>query len=262
MGAALFGALCASGCSLILGADKSYYEASAGGAGGGATSTSAATSSASGTGTGGAVNDTCWHGEPLDPGGPEPCGPTSLAALADNFNDNQVGPLWVVYEINATAQEVNHQAVVSIPGPLNKFAGFTSKSTYSLLGCHGSIEVVQAPQHPSTVAHFSLSPDPSSGADVAEVHQVGKSLAFSLTAGGVATDDCVIPYSTISHRFWRIREASGDLLWETAPNGATWTVQRRAKAPTFAAAVRVDFGVITLGNDVAGVGIFDNFDLP
>ncbi len=274
---------------MILGADKGYYEAdpvaagggggdattatsssvatssgSSGGGGGGgsASSTSAATSSSSSTGTGGAPNDTCWHGEPADPGGTDPCGATTLAALADNFNDNLLGPLWSVYEINGTAQETNHQAVVSVPGGPGKFAGFVSKVAYSLLGCHGSIEVVQSPQHPSTVVHMSLSPDPSSGADLAEVHQIGKSLAFTLVVGGVATDDCVIPYLPIAHRFWRVREVGGHLLWETGPNGTTWTVQRRETTPPFASAVRVDFGVIPIATDLAGVGTFDNFNLP
>ncbi len=117
--------------------------------------------------------------------------------------------------------ETNHQAVVSIPGAPAKFAGFVSKSAYSLLGCHGSMEVVQAPQHPFTVAHVSFSPDPSSGADLVEVRQIDKSLAFSLVKGGVATDDCVIPYLPAAHRFWRVREVSGQLLWETAPDGQT-----------------------------------------
>ena len=274
---ALLGAL-ASGCAALLGVDKSYYEVGA--AGGGATtgpSSSAVasgggeggapldfttTSSSSSAGTGGAPNDTCWHGEPADPGGTDPCGATTLAVLADNFNDNQVGPLWGVYTINGTALEMDQQAVVSVPGGPGKFAGFVSKEAYSLLGCHGSIEVVQSPQHPSTDVHLSLSPDPSVGDDLAEVRQIDKSLAFSLVVAGVATDDCVIPYLPTAHRYWRVREIGGDLLWETAPDGTTWTVRRRAKTPAFASAVRVDFGVIPIAPDLAGVGIFDNFNLP
>jgi hypothetical protein len=185
-----------------------------------------------------------------------------VSVLADDFNDNVVGPLWGIYEISGTAMETNHQAVVSIPGAPAKFAGFVSKNGYSLLGCHGSIEVVKAPQHPSTVVHLSFSPDPSSGADLVEVHQIDESLAFMLVTGGVATDDCVIPYLPAAHRFWRVRETGGHLLWETAPDGLTWTVQRREKTPAFASTVRVDFGVVPLAADLAGVGVFDNFDMP
>jgi hypothetical protein len=283
---ALLGALIAPGCAAILGANKSYYEVDGGG-GSAATTLPEPTSSAvtsggwggsggsggapfdvttasatSSAGTGGAPNDTCWHGDPADPGGVDPCGATTLAALADNFDDNQVGPLWTVYTISGTALEMDQHAVVSVPGGPGKFAGFVSKAAYSLLGCHGAIEVVQSPQHPSTVVHMSLSPDPSIGDDLAEVRQIDKSLAFSLVVGGVATDDCVIPYSPISHRFWRVRETGGYLLWETTPNATAGTVQRRAKTPPFAAAVRVDFGVIPIAADLPGVGIFDNFDLP
>jgi hypothetical protein len=185
-----------------------------------------------------------------------------VSVLADNFNDNVVGPLWGLYEISATAMETNQQAVVSIPGTPAKFAGFVSKFAYSLLGCHGSIEVVKAPQHPFTVVHLSFSPDPSSGADLAEVRQIDNTLAFSLWTGGVPTKDCVIPYLPSAHRFWRLREAGGYLLWETAGDGKTWTVKRREKTPAFASSVRVDFGVIPLAADQAGVGIFDNFNMP
>lgn len=284
---ALAAALLAPGCAVILGADQGYYEvdggaasasssggaaattasasraSSSGGAGGAASSSSAsATASSSSGGTGGSVNDTCWHGAPADPGGVDPCGSGSIAALSDNFNDDVLGPLWGVYEISATAMETNHAAVVSIPGAPAKFAGFVSKSAYSLLGCHGVIEVVQAPQHKSTVAHVSFSPDPSSGADLVEFRQIDHALAFSLVSAGVATDDCVIPYLPVAHRFWRVRELAGQILWETSPNGQTWTIQRLETAPAFLSAVRVDFGVIPLAADVAGVGIFDNFNAP
>ena len=281
------GVLLGSGCSLLLGGDRSYYEVDAhgsGGAGGGATTASstdvssasstgggasggggpgASTSSASSsTGTGGAVNDTCWHGEPADPGGVDPCGPTTVGVLADNFNDNMIGPLWGVYQISASAQEVNHQVEIAVPGAPGKFAGFVSASAYSLLGCHGSIAVLQSPQHPSTITHLSFSPDPSAGTDLVEVHQVDKSIRFVMVVAGLTTQACEIPYLPVAHRYWRVREKGGDLLWETSPGGVTWTVQRREKTPPFVASVRVDFGVIPVAADLAGTGIFDDFDLP
>ena len=286
---AILVALLVPGCSAILGADLGYYEVGAGGSGAGSTtattstvtvsssssggsggggggasssaSTSAASSSSS-SGTGGMVNDTCWHGEPADPGGSDPCSGSAVSTLADNFNDNQVSSLWAPYQISATAQEINHQVEIVVPGPINKFAGFVSAGSYTLLGCHASMAILQSPQHPNTVTHMSLSPDPSSGADLAEVQQIGKSLYFVLSVGGVATDACKIPYLPIAHRYWRIRELGGELLWETGQDGVGWVIQRRENTPAFASSVRVDFGVIPIAADVMGKGVFDNFDLP
>ncbi|MEP7122964.1 MAG: hypothetical protein ABJE95_18700 [Byssovorax sp.] len=288
--AALLGVPLAAGCSTILGADLGYYEvgaggsgattsasttstaavssSSSGGSGGGSASSSASSSSASATsatssaGTGGAVNDTCWHGAPADPGGSDPCGASSVAVLKDNFNDNQISPLWTAYQISATAQEINQRVEVAVPGPINKFAGFVSNNAYSLLNCHASMAVLQSPQHPNTVTHMSMSPDPSIGADLVEVQQTGQSLYFVLRVGGVATDACQIPYLPVAHRYWRIREIGGELLWETGSDGVAWTIQRKETTPGFASSVRVDFGVIPIGNDPAGTGIFDDFDLP
>jgi hypothetical protein len=286
---AILVALLFPGCSAILGADLGYYEVGAGGSsagtttattstaavsssssggsggsGGGSASSSASSSAASASsssGTGGAVNDTCWHGAPNDPGGSDACGPSSVAVLADNFT-TAIGPLWVAYQIGGTAQVTNQAVEIVIPGPPNKFAGVTSTMAYSLLGCHGSLAVLQSPQHPNTVTHLSFSPDPSSGADLVEVQQVGKSLSFVMVVGGVATDACTIPYLPIAHRYWRIRELGGHLLWETAQDGVAWTIQRREKTPAFVSSVRVDFGVIPIAADLMGKGVFDDFDLP
>ena len=281
--AATLVALLVPGCSAILGADLGYYEVGAGGSGAGTTtgttSTAAVSSSSSGggggassagtsaasssssAGTGGAVNDTCWHGAPADPGGSDPCGPSSVAVLADDFTTT-VGPLWVAYQIGGTAQVTGQAVEITIPGQPNKFAGVISTMAYSLLGCHGGLAVVQSPQHPSTVTHLSFSLDPSSGADLVEVQQIGQSLSFVMVAGGVATEACTIPYLPIAHRYWRIRELGGDLLWETGKDGVAWTIQRREKTPAFVASVRVDFGVIPLAADLMGKGIFDNFNVP
>lgn len=285
--AALFGVVLASGCSVILGADKGYYEASVGGSGGAGSATTATTvsvavsssssggggdggsgggsssasSASSSSGTGGAVNDTCWHGDPVDPGGIDPCGPSAVSALSNDFK-SAIGPLWVAYEIGGMVQVISEQVQITIPGPPNKFAGVVSNTAYSLLGCHGSLAVLQSPQHPSTVTHLSFSPDPSSGADLVEIHQNDKSLVFAMVVGGVATEPCKIPYLPIAHRYWRVREIGGDLLWETGSDGVAWTIQRREKAPAFVSSVRVDFGVIPIAADLAGTGIFDDFDLP
>jgi hypothetical protein len=55
-------------------------------------------------------------------------------------------------------------------------------------------------------------------------------LKFIETISG-AQDTTQITYNGTDHLWWRIREASGTVYWETSPNGSTWTT-RRSKSTT------------------------------
>ena len=54
----------------------------------------------------------------------------------------------------------------------------------------------------------------------------GLSLQWQKNGVAQGTPGWVTPYSATNHRFWRIRETSGTVYWETSPDGSTWTTQR------------------------------------
>ena len=52
----------------------------------------------------------------------------------------------------------------------------------------------------------------------------GGSLQAQLTQGGtVSWLSAKVTYSSTAHAYWRIRESSGTVYFDVAPDGATWT---------------------------------------
>lgn len=69
-----------------------------------------------------------------------------------------------------------------------------------------------------------------------------------------------IPYDPVQHRWWRIREQSGSIYWDTSPDGSNWTNRRVATWPLASTVIRP---TITAGYSSAAAtddAIFDNFN--
>lgn len=81
----------------------------------------------------------------------------------------------------------------------------------------------------------------------------GGILTARVTNAGVNSDVVIGTYDAYSHGWWRIREAGGSILFDTAPDGWTWT-QRASIAYTWSpAAVQVVFLCGYYGSESAGM---------
>lgn len=70
--------------------------------------------------------------------------------------------------------------------------------------------------------------------------------------------EVVITYDPDVHAWLRLREADGQLLWDTSADGATWTTRRTAAAPAWTA--DTDLGVILAAHRDSGIDDFAEFD--
>jgi hypothetical protein len=70
--------------------------------------------------------------------------------------------------------------------------------------------------------------------------------------------EVVLTYDPAAHAWLRLREASGALLWETSPDGGTWTVRRTAPSPAWTA--EANLSVILAGHRDSGSNDFCEFD--
>lgn len=71
-------------------------------------------------------------------------------------------------------------------------------------------------------------------------------------------------YNSSTHRWWRIGESGGNILWDTSPDGVTWT-NRRSFATPFAITdliIGLSAGVFNTSFPTPGTAIFDNLNLP
>lgn len=75
-------------------------------------------------------------------------------------------------------------------------------------------------------------------------------------ADGSPTD---LPYSAIDHRWLRIRETSGTVIWETSGDGWDWTVRRTLATPAWVTAQQVTVAFVTIRT--GGTGDVVEWDL-
>ncbi|NUR01374.1 MAG: hypothetical protein HOY79_34065 [Streptomyces sp.] len=81
----------------------------------------------------------------------------------------------------------------------------------------------------------------------------GGVLTATVVNAGVSTTTVIGPYNPYSHAWWRLREASGNIVFDTAPDGCTWTTQATI-AHTFATtAVQVIWICGYYGTEAAGM---------
>lgn len=70
--------------------------------------------------------------------------------------------------------------------------------------------------------------------------------------------EVVLTYDPAAHAWLRLREAAGLLLWETSPDGGTWTTRRTAPSPAWTA--EANLSVILAGHRDSGAADFCEFD--
>jgi len=87
----------------------------------------------------------------------------------------------------------------------------------------------------------------------------GGVLTARVTNAGVNSDIVIGPYDVYNHAWWRLRESGGNILFDTAPDGWTWT-NRASIAHTWdASSVQVIFLCGYYGTETAGmVGYVDH----
>lgn len=122
---------------------------------------------------------------------------------------------------------------------------------------------VQMPTTPAagtgtTQTHFNL----SNGSNGVHFNLNGAPLNFSMGGSGLATS--WLTYSATAHQWLRFRLSGGNLLWETSPDDATWTVRKTVTAPSWitSAPVGVTLDSSYYGTETTpGYAEFDNFNL-
>jgi hypothetical protein len=109
-------------------------------------------------------------------------------------------------------------------------------ASYTLDGSKVCVQVFAAAAGSATVEATTelLVTTTTAGTDAGiTLNAVTGLLTFSSRSGFFDGGATTLAYNATTHRWWRLRVTSGTLLWETSPDGDTWTTQRSASAPAW-----------------------------
>jgi hypothetical protein len=185
--------------------------------------------------------------------------PTSY--LQDNFDDGVTAQTWARANADngCTHIETGGEFVIMPATTTSTYCGYTSAMAYDLTSNAATVEVTQLPNTAAdTATYLKLKGEKG----VLEIVQEGADLFMRYIVSGVSADIAAVPYDSIAHRWWRIREKNGTTYWETSANGTNWTIAAQKLNPIPVKALDIQLLAGT-GSAVANPGEahFDRFNL-
>jgi hypothetical protein len=190
----------------------------------------------------------------------------SAQTLVDNFNDDTIDAgRWNVYgnpaPVAERIREVNGRIEIRPASGTTGYSGIISVASFSLVASEVRVELVRALAATATevATFFRL----KNLADYVELRVSQGRLDCGMKVAGVFTYFGVQAYEPDRHRWLRLRERDGMLLWETSVDGCEWTLLASRNSPIDLGSVQVELGAGTYAAVPApGVAIFDNLNTP
>lgn len=157
-----------------------------------------------------------------------------LTTLIDNFNDGAIGANWG----NSYGGVTESGGKAHVPCTTG-YAGYQTAYSWTLAGASFYVGVTTVPAaSTATEAYASVfvnAPDiATSGTRIGFViNTVTGQLKCSSEAAYFDPAAVAITYSGTTHKFLRLRETGGNVLWDTSPDGTTWTNRRTLATPAW-----------------------------
>lgn len=180
----------------------------------------------------------------------------SFGALTDDFNDGTLNTsLWS--GSYGDPDEVGGRARIPCT---TGYAGLKSSSSYTLTGSGVTIRLhAPAAGGAASAAASCLILSSTGGTDAGFIVDAAQTAVGLYLREGYADGGAVfLTYSPSAHAWLRFREAAGTLYWDTSPDGITWTNQRTATTPAWAADTNLAF--LVEGHRDAGTSDFAELD--
>lgn len=187
-----------------------------------------------------------------------------ISNLYDNFNDNSLdgAKWWEVEGGTTTITETNNRMEVALPSSATSsdYGEIDSVNTYDLTGSSLHIETIATPSS-STAANAVLYIYADSSNWFRWVLESGTLYAQRRNAGVKATVASVT-FNSTTHKWWRIREASGVVYYDTSSDGLSWTNQGTyTHGMTITAMKAIVNGSCYQNETNPGSFVFDNFNV-
>lgn len=179
-----------------------------------------------------------------------------IATLRDSFADNIQADAWSASFVtgSATKAETSGQFRATLPSSTagTHTAYYRTGTTYDFTGGGFYINIdTMVATGVAAVASFEVSH--ASGDYVRWIQQSG-TLKAQKVLSGVATDLFTVTWSAATHKYLRIRESGGNILFDSSTNGTSWTNRATLALPFTVTDLLVQFGA-QCGN-IAAPGSF------
>lgn len=170
------------------------------------------------------------------PGGGPAAG--SLETITDDFTVLDTSNDWDVivasgWQGTATLEAVNGRLEIK-PGTVSDGSGdyacVARKTNGELNDSFAAVEVAQVCTNSGISSYFTLKKD-AANPDRLAISYLNGNLRAEKRVAGVNSTVATITYDAREHRWWRIRETSDKVFWETSPNGRDWTTFHSEATP-------------------------------
>jgi PKD repeat protein len=187
----------------------------------------------------------------------------NVSTLTDDFASTIDTGKWSQYTPGSQSISGGRFTVV----PVVTYSDIASIASFNLLGTSVFVEVPTVPNvsDGTTQAYFTVRNALDSSYKI-EFTWINNNLIVQRASGGASTQVLSAAYNATNHRWWRIREASGTIYFDTSANGSTWTnftsVLSSAVTGFTPGAVKVAIGAGFYGaGPTPGTAQFDNVNL-
>lgn len=158
-----------------------------------------------------------------------------LTTLVDNFNDNVIGPEWGdsyggVSEVGGTAR---------VPLVAGAYAGYQTGRAWTLAGASVYLKTTTLPAVSTGTdvgVHFMVTSNVDGTAIGFKINRVTNMLRMQSNTAYFDAGAVEIAYNATTHLWLRLRETGGNVLWDTSPDGTTWTNRRTLATPAWVTA--------------------------
>jgi RHS repeat-associated protein len=188
-----------------------------------------------------------------------------VSTLQDTFGGTSIGPLWTITsQVQGSITESGGTLNLAPNANTDSILSMVSASQYTLANSGAFVQVPQVVASGGFATNgFTLLNDTYNSLDW--LFKNGNLYAVYTVNNG-ATIAATLTYDPVQHAWWRIREASGTVYWDTSPDGSTWT-SRASLADTALfslATMKVGFSAATIrgGLPAPGTAKYANLNYP
>jgi hypothetical protein len=177
----------------------------------------------------------------------------------DDFEDSTFDPHWFPWgnDVSEMAGGLQFQ----VPPTSTEYSGVTSQQSYDLRGCAIAIEVLTVPTStPSAEAYLAVSDNVANSSLAMGAHD-GELFMRHFEDSGLVSED-TLPFDPTNHRWWRMSEDGGQIVFATSADGVSWTNRWQIGTPAFVSTVMVDIiAGAYASNDSSATATFDNLNI-